>query len=108
MTLLKTWFLKGLLIVLFPIGIYVWLASRKAEQRNAELEQENRTQHKAQVQREAQQSVVQQAQETHIESLEKESEVRANTTSRTQVLERMQAMRLRATKRSKKRFGGRR
>lgn len=108
MTLLKTWFLKGLLIVLFPIGIYVWLASRKAEQRNAELEQENRAQHKAQVQREAQQSVVQQAQNTHIESLEQETQVRANTASRSRVIERMQAMKLRSAKRNKKRFGGRR
>lgn len=108
MTLLKTWFLKGLLIVLFPIGIYVWLASRKAEQRNAELEQSLKEQHQTHVEREAQQSVVQQAQNTHIKSLEKETDVRANTASRSQVINQMQSMKLRSAKRSKKRFGGRR
>lgn len=105
--MIKQWALKALLIVLFPIGIYIWFSNRKLAEKNAALEAQEKAVYKRNAEREAAQTVIQQTHDAHIESLQEEAKIRADTASRPQVINQMQALKSRAAKRGKKRFGGR-
>lgn len=98
---IQSWIIKAVLIVLFPIGIYVWWSNRSLKKELSEAKAENRQQFEEHTVEKAYDAQVTANQGQQISSLQREAKIRADISNRRKVVEAMQRMRDRGEKHGK-------